>query len=68
MEDPRNPPCRLQAGDHGLTDKFKVVSGAAFHRGENNIGLIEIDGSGVVSMYATVASDYWSANIVFPCA
>lgn len=52
----------------GLTDKFKVVSGAAFHRGENNIGLIEIDGSGVVSMYATVASDYWSANIVFPCA
>lgn len=46
----------------GLTDKFKVVSGAAFHRGENNIGLIEIDGSGVVSMYATVASDYWSAN------
>lgn len=52
----------------GLTDEFKVVSGAAFHRGENNIGLIEIDGSGVVSMYATVASDYWSANIVFPCA
>ena len=52
----------------GLTDEFKVVSGAAFHRGDNNIGLIEIDDSGVVSMYATVASDYWSANIVFPCA
>lgn len=52
----------------GLTDEFKVVSGAAFNRGENNIGLIEIDGSGVVNMYATVASDYWSANIVFPCA
>lgn len=52
----------------GLTDEFKVVSGAAFYRGENNIGLIEINGSGVVSMYATVASDYWSANIVFPCA
>lgn len=51
-----------------LTDEFKVVSGAAFNRGENNIGLIEINGSGVVSMYATVASDYWSANIVFPCA
>lgn len=51
-----------------LTDEFKVVSGAAFNRGENNIGIIEIDGSGVVSMYATVASDYWSANIVFPCA
>lgn len=52
----------------GLTDEFKVVSGAAFHRGENNMGLIEINGSGMVSMYATVASDYWSANIVFPCA
>lgn len=52
----------------GLTDEFKVVSGAAFHRGENNIGLIEINSSGVVSMYATVASDYWSASIVFPCA
>lgn len=52
----------------GLTDEFKVVSGAAFHRGANNIGLIEIDGSGVVSMYATVASKYWSASIVFPCA
>lgn len=25
-------------------------------------------GSGMVSMYATVASNYWSANIVFPCA
>lgn len=52
----------------GLTDRFKVVSGAAFHRGENNIGLIEINGSGAVSMYAPVASDYWSASIVFPCA
>lgn len=52
----------------GLTDEFKVVSGAAFIRGADDVGLIEIDGSGVVSMYATVASEYWSASIVFPCA
>lgn len=52
----------------GLADEFKVVSSAAFHRGENNIGLIEVNESGMVSMYASVASDYWSANIVFHCA
>lgn len=52
----------------GLTDDLKVVLGSAFHRGGNNIGLIEIDSSGAVSMYATFASDYWAASIVFPCA
>lgn len=52
----------------GLGDGVSSVTGAAFHRGQNDIGMIKIDSNGAVEMFATVASNYWGACIAFPCA
>lgn len=52
----------------GLGDDISTITGAAFHRGQNNIGMIRVDSSGAVEMFATVASNYWGASLAFPCA
>lgn len=52
----------------GLSDDVDKVMNAAVHRGDNNVGIIQVSSDGKVEMFSTVASNYWAASISFPCA
>lgn len=48
-------------------DVDKVVM-SIVQRGGNNVGIMEVATSGLVKIYGTVTSDYWSGSATFPCA
>jgi hypothetical protein len=52
----------------GLTGDFTNLSFPASLRGADNVGIMNVEVDGSVSMYATIASSYWSSFAVFHCA
>ena len=47
-------------------DVDKVVM-SIVQRGGNNVGIMEVATSGLVKIYGTATSDYWSGSVTFPC-